>query len=328
MFRLGIVVINYKTADLVCDCLRSFEGEIDKSQDRIVVVDNASGDGSIDAIRSFVDQNNWGEWCIIIDAECNGGFSYGNNVGINAIDAQYYWLTNSDTLCRPGCVERMLEALEKNPKSGLIAPRLEWPDATPQISCFRYPSPWSELIDAAATGPITKLLCRWDVPIAVEDVASEPQWVSFASVLIRKETLEDIGLMDEEYFMYYEDVDYCRRAKSANWQITYVPEARVVHLRGGSSPVKKLTAERKRRPAYYYHSRARYLAKFYGRSGLWVANTAWQFGYVIARCREIVGHKRPHTCRRQWLDNWTNWLRPTATAPISTAPATTGGGKP
>ena len=105
-------------------------------------------------------------------------------------------------------------------------------------------------------------------------ISDQPQgtpWISFACVMVRRQVIDQIGLLDDGYFMYVEDTDYCRRARAAGWEIWYWPASRVVHLRGGSSPVKSLTAKRGRRPRYYYASRSRYLAKFYGRN--WVVGS-------------------------------------------------------
>ncbi len=308
--RVAVVIVNYRTPDLVVDCLESLVDEIDPARDQVIVVDNKSDDGSAEAIARTVDGRDWHDWCRVIFGDSNNGFSAGNNVGLEAVDADYYWLTNSDTLFRPGSFARLLAAAEEYGQAGLLAPRLEWPNGEPQISCFNYASPLSELIDAAGTGPITKLLGRFDVPQKIVDESATYDWVSFASVLVRRDAARQVGLMDDGFFMYYEDVDYARRIKRAGWEVRCCPESRVVHLRGGSSPVKSLTAARKPRPRYYYAARARYFAKYYGMVGLWTANMLWTAGHLVARTRELVGNKSPHHCQRQWRDIWTNALRP------------------
>ena len=243
-------------------------------------------------------------------------FSAGNNLGIKAVIADAYLLLNSDTIVRPGAIKSLLEAMQAHPEAGLISPRLEWPDGTPQISCFRYHSPVSELIASAATGPITKLLKNYDVPIPVSDTPIEPHWTSFACVLIRREVIEQIGLMDEGYFMYFDDVDYCRRARNAGWKILHWPQARVVHLRGGSGSVKADLAARKRPKSYLYASRSRYFTKFYGPFGLLLANLFWLAGRTISLGRELVGNKQPHTCEFATQDIWMNWYKPMEPSPL------------
>lgn len=316
--QLAVIILNYKTPKLVIDCLHSLEMQIDGDNQTVVIVDNNSEDSSVEQIEEAIATHHWQSWARVVASPVNGGFSAGNNVGIRAVEANAYLLLNSDTIVRPGAISALLSALEMYPDAGLISPRLEWPDETPQISCFRYHNPISEFIDAAATGPITSLLQPFNVPIPVADQPFEPQWTSFACVLIRREVINQIGLMDEGYFMYYDDIDYCRRAHDEGWKIIHFPIARVVHLRGGSSPVKEAVANRKRPRSYLYASRSRYFAKFYGLFGLWVANTMWLLGRSIAGLRELVGHKRPHTCERAEQDIWMNWFNPLKPALIPT----------
>ncbi|MEQ9552857.1 MAG: glycosyltransferase family 2 protein [Coleofasciculus sp. G3-WIS-01] len=309
-YRLVVVILNYRTPNLVIDCLSSLQTEIEVGHDVVVVVDNASGDNSVPHIEQAINENNWSSWVKLLPSPINGGFSAGNNLGIKALTADAYLLLNSDTIVRKGAIKSLLDALETYPEAGLISPRLEWLDGTPQISCFRYRSPVSELINSAATGPITKLLNHYDVPIPVSDTPMEPEWTSFACVLIRREVIEQIGLMDEGYFMYFDDIDYCRRARNAGWKILHLPQARVVHLRGGSGPVKAAVAARKRPPAYSYASRSRYFAKFYGLTGLWMANLLWYAGWSISLMRQLVGNRQLHTCEKEVYDIWTNWREP------------------
>jgi len=144
----------------------------------------------------------------------------------------------------------------------------------------------------------------------VSEEPFEPEWAGFPCALIRREVIEEIGPMDEGYFLYFDDVDYCRRARRAGWRVLYWPEARVAHLGGASNPLVATAAERKRKPIYYYESRARYFAKFYGRAGLWAANLLWMTGRMISLAREVIGNKKPYTSEKEWWDNWTNWLDP------------------
>ena len=196
---------------------------------------------------------------------------------------------------------------------GMASPRLEWPDGTPQESCFRFHRPINELIRSAATGPITRLFKRYEVPLRVSDNVIYPEWTSFACVLIRRQVFEDIGLLDEEFFMYFEDVDFCKRAREAGWNIIHNPEAHVVHLRGGSSPVKSQAAKKKRLPRYFYESRSRYYHKHFGRFGLFRANIYWHLGWLVAMGRKLFSNSyQPNICEKQWRDIWTNFCNPAA----------------
>ncbi|MBR8828129.1 MAG: glycosyltransferase family 2 protein [Gomphosphaeria aponina SAG 52.96 = DSM 107014] len=315
--RLAIIIINYRTPNLVIDCLASLQNEVERGQELVIVVDNASGDNSVEKIEEAITANKWNQWVQVFSSAVNGGFSAGNNMGIKAVTADAYLLLNSDTIVRAGALKCLLEAMETHPEAGLISPRLEWLDGKPQISCFRYHSLLSEMIDAAATSLVTKLLKSYDVPIPVSDTPIEPEWTSFACVLIRREVIEQIGLMDEGYFMYYDDVSYCRKARNAGWKILHWPKARVVHLRGGSGTLKADVASLSRPPAYLYASRSRYFARFYGTVGLWVANLFWLAGRSISLARELIGNKQPHICKHKAQDIWMNWLMPLKITPLA-----------
>ncbi|MEM9215070.1 MAG: glycosyltransferase family 2 protein [Cyanobacteria bacterium P01_F01_bin.150] len=308
--ELAIVILNYKTPKLVIDCLHSLASEVDVVRHRVLVVDNASNDRSVDKIQDAIAANAWSAWSEVIASPVNGGFSAGNNIGIRAIDADAYLLLNSDTIVRPGAIATLLETMEHHPEAGLISPRLEWPDATPQISCFRYQSPFSEFLGSAKTGIFTSLLNRFHVPLDVSDFVISPEWTSFACVLIRKTVIDQVGLMDEGYFMYYDDIDYCRQARNAGWTVIHNPAARVVHLRGGSGSVKSEMATRKRPRPYLYASRSRYFSKYYGPLGLVLANIMWLLGRSISLLRELIGQKEPHICEHTAQDIWMNWSNP------------------
>ncbi len=306
---LAVVVLNYRTGAMTVDCLRSLAAEVEEGE-RVVVVDNASGDGSAEHIAAAIEGEGWGAWASLVEAEGNHGFSAGNNVGILAVDAEAYFLLNSDTLVRPGALAALREALAAHPEVGLFSPRLEWPDGEPQRSVFRDPTPWSELERAAGTGPVSRLLARRIVapPVVDEPVAFE--WASFAAILVRREVFLRIGLMDEGYFLYFEDIDFCRRARRAGVASLHWPAARIVHLRGGSGPVKENLARRRRQPAYYWQARSRFFAKAYGRLGLLLANLMWLCGRAVSLARELVRNKQPHLCEKEGRDIWHNLTRP------------------
>lgn len=307
----GIVIINYRTADLVRNCLAALGPELEANDARVVVVDNCSADGSADKIANFLMTGAlWKTRVTLIRSSENAGFSGGNNIGINALDAAHYLLLNSDTLVRPSALKTLLAASARETDAGIIAPRLEDEDGTAQISCFRFHSPLSEFLSAAQTAPLDKLFGGAVVPMVVADTPADCDWASFACVLIKRAALDAAGPMDDGYFMYFEDADYCRALKKHGWRVVYEPAARVVHLRGGSSPVKSTMQARKRPPAYYYASRTRYFRKAYGPLGLYAANLMWLAGRSVARGRSLFGKPAPMLCDSQGKDQWMNWLTP------------------
>jgi GT2 family glycosyltransferase len=300
--RLVAVILNYCTPGLVVDAAESVLPQLEPGEDLLVLVDNASPDGSRAELSAYAARHP--EMVRFVQAGRNGGFAAGNNVGMRAVDAQAYFLLNSDTVVRPGAVRALLDRLGSAADIGLVSPRLVWPDGTCQISCFRLHTPVSELIAGAQSGPITRLLRGYDVPLGVLDEATDVEWTSFAAVVVRAEVLRQVGTMDESFFMYFEDADYCRSVRQHGFRVVHEPLASVVHLRGKSSPVKEATRLRKRRPKYYYDSRRRYFEKSMGPAGPFLANACWTVGRCISWLRERAGNKQPHTVDCELRDNW------------------------
>ena len=321
MFRskqtLSCVIVNYKTPNLVLDCLASLLPELNGLNASVVVVDNHSGDDSPEVIRTWLDMHDTESKVDFVQSNQNAGFAAGNNRGIRAQSAQYYLLLNSDTLIRPGSIRTILDTAINFPEAGLISPRLEWADGTGQESCFRFPSPLIEMSYASQTGLIDRLLWKYRVALPVQTQIARPEWTSFACILIKDEVTRQIGLLDEGYFMYFEDVEFCHRANKAGWTIVHNPEARVVHLRGGSSSVKGQTKLKKRVPRYFYASRTRYYYQIYGWLGLTAANLLWWMGRAVSKTRQLMGRSDKAAIEGQWLDIWINWLDPLKPYPLS-----------
>lgn len=293
---IEVVIVNYRTAELTIDCLASLEVERDSTKPlRVVVTDNASPDDSVDVIARAIDANGWGDWVTLMPLERNGGFAYGNNRAIETIDlddTDYIVLLNPDTIVRAGAMVRLVAFMDDQAEAGVAGSRLENRDGTPQNSAFRFHSIWSELEAGAKTGPISRLLGRWRVPMGVRDEPHEADWVAGACMIIRPEVIRQVGLMDERYFMYFEEVDYCRRVKEAGWSVWYVPEARVVHLVGKSSGIGDADVGRRRKPAYWFASRQWYFRKNHGRFGAVMVNAARLVGQGIwAISRRLRGQR-------------------------------------
>jgi N-acetylglucosaminyl-diphospho-decaprenol L-rhamnosyltransferase len=283
-----VVIVNYRTRRLTMDCVESLKGQLDPASCRIVVVDNASGPGEVEAMRKAIADTGLERLVTLLALDENRGFSAGNNAGIRSLEADYYLLANSDTVFLPEAVRLMKEAFSLRPEVGIVSPRLEWPDGEAQVSCFRRQAPLSEMIRSAETGPLTALLRAFDVPLRPIDRPSRPDWTSFACVMISAGAMAEVGPLDEGYFMYFEDSDYCRRARAAGYDILNWPRARVIHLQGRSSDVDERLRLKKRLPDYYYRSRARYYRKYYGMAGYLVANASWLIGRMISLVREVI----------------------------------------
>lgn len=309
MHELVVSIINYRTGPMTLDCLASVLADIGEEDVHVVVTDNASGDGSAEEIADWLAARPEAPVTLVRSAE-NTGFSGGHNQGMSAVAGRHYLLLNSDALLRPGFCRTILEAARANPKAGFVAPRIEHADGTGQISCFRFHGPFSELIRGACSGPVTRLLRRWNVPLDLDPDPEMIDWVSFACVLLNGEMVREIGPMDEGYFLYFEDAEYCLRGRRAGWGITREPRARAVHHQGGSGPVPSLAAARKRVPAYFYASRSRFLYQAHGTAGLWVANLTWYIGRGLAQLRRLAGKEVPKAAEAEARDLWVNAFNP------------------
>ena len=279
---VAAVIVNYGTAELVVQCLDSLQetrNECDHLQ--VYVVDNASSDNSVEEIQAAISERGWSEWVELMCAPSNGGFAFGNNVGIRRALAGddpsmgAVWLLNSDTIVRRGALESLLQALETHPQAGIVGSRLEDRDGTSQRSAFRFQTIGREW----ARGPVQV------------DQEYETDWLAGASMLIRREVIDDTGLLDEGYFLYYEEVDYCLRAARQNWRTVYVPTSRVVHLVGQSSGVTSRDADHRRLPKYWYESRARFFTQNYGKMSRILADISWLTGHLLYRGRCFLQRK-------------------------------------
>jgi hypothetical protein len=305
-----VSIINYRTGPMTIECVQSVLADAGGIDLHVVVVDNASGDGSAEAIEAWIAAQDPPVPVTLVRAPANRGFAAGHNIGLAARSGETYLVHNSDTLVRPGALGILLGTLRARPEAGMVAPQLEYLDGEVQGSAFRLPTPLGEVVRAARSGPVTRLLARHDLSLGPAPDPAAIEWVSFASVLIRAETLATVGPLDEGYFLYTDDVDYCWRARRAGWAIVQDRRARIVHFRGASGSVKQNVKARRRQPAYLYASRARFFRKAYGQGGLLAANLLWYAGKAANVLRCLVSDDRPSGAPREWLDIWTNFLDP------------------
>ncbi len=308
--KIAVSIINYRTGALTLQCVRSVLDDLGDLDARIIIVDNCSGDGSAEQIENWIKAQPKTIPVKLIRSPSNSGFSGGHNQGINACQAEFYLILNSDAVLRPGFFKAMLKSAEAQPQSGLFVPRLEDEHGVLQPSCFRFHSPFSELIRGANSGPVTRLLKRYQVPLASPPNAADIEWASFACILARAEMIREIGPMDEGYFLYFEDAEYSLRAHRAGWKITYVPEATTLHYCGGSGPVTTLKDAKKRLPAYFYSSRTRFLYQAHGWVGLIGANILWSTGRALAQLRRLLGKPVCPAAEKEPRDIWINTLTP------------------
>ncbi|MEG3957966.1 glycosyltransferase family 2 protein [Microcoleus sp. herbarium2] len=296
-YPLLVVIVNYRTSSLTIDCLRSLVSEVQSLPGmRVVVADNASGDASAEQIPAAIASEGWSEWASFVPLDRNGGFAFGNNALIRPVlqstnPPPYFLLLNPDTIVRPCALKALVDFMDTHPDAGIAGSRLEDPDGTPQESAFRFHTLASEIDFGWRLPPVSKLLKN---SVAVPPISQEicqTDWVAGASMIVRREVFEKIGLMDEAYFMYCEEMDFCLQANKAGWSCWYVPESRVVHLVGQSSGVTDSKAVPRRLPQYWFDSRRRYFIKNYGFLYTALTDLCWASGFAAWRVRRAVQGK-------------------------------------
>lgn len=296
-----VVVVNYRTPGLTRLCLRSLEPEVARHpQTHVVVVDNASGDGSVEQLRAAIDEAGWGQWAQVIASPVNGGFAAGNNLAIRAAQAsggkpRFIWLVNPDAEVRPGALATLLDFMQRHPRAGIAGGSLEAENGQPWPYAFRFPSLWSEIDDGLRLGLVSRWLERRSIVRRMGDQPQRVDWISGANFMIRGELLDAVGLMDESYFLYFEETDYCLQAVHAGWECWYVPAARVMHIAGQSTGITQQTqAPQRRRPAYWFESRRRFFLKAYGRAYALLTDLAWMVCFALWRLRRLLQRKPDH----------------------------------
>jgi GT2 family glycosyltransferase len=268
---ISAIIVSYNTRQMTLDCLRSLYDDLGDIPNEVFVVDNASADGSVDAIRAAYPQVR------VIANTKNVGFGYANNQAMKIAQGEYFLLLNTDAFPRPGAIPALLKHLRENPHLGTVGPRLFYGDGKPQVSCFPFPSParaWMENLWISALFPNHPTLGdyrRWK--------ADTPRIVDFiigACMLLRREAYEKVGGFDERFFMYSEETDWQKRMKDAGWPVGFTPSAEVVHLAGGSG-----ANERARINRHFFSSLDYYEYKHHGLVGLVLLRLAMTLGSLL-----------------------------------------------
>lgn len=264
--KVHVLIVNYKSADLTLKCVDSLQSERDNPllDLEVVVIENCSGDA--EALRQGLESR---PGVHLMEAEKNGGFAYGNNLGFQrAFQSEsipdYFFLLNPDTEVRPGAIRTLCDFLQAHPSAGMAGSSLENADGSEWPIAFRFPSLLGEVEQGLRFGPVSKLLERWQVAKTMGKQQEEVDWLPGAAILVKRELIEKIGGLDEQYFLYYEETDFCLKAKRAGYGCWYVPESRVMHIAGQSTGVTTKEGDEARHPGYWYESRRRFFAKNYG----------------------------------------------------------------
>jgi N-acetylglucosaminyl-diphospho-decaprenol L-rhamnosyltransferase len=294
MKLLGIIV-NFRTPDMTMEAARGLAAAIERiPAARFVIVDNHSEDGSFDKLKAAVAREAWHARCEVLASPKNGGFGAGNNFAIrknleSRDPAEYFYLLNSDAVPRVDAVETLVEFMDNHRYAGIAGGYVHGQDDEPHQTAFRYPSLFAEFEEQAQTGPISKLLSHWIVALPIPDHTIQVDWTAAVSMIIRQSVLRKVGLFDEEFFLYFEETDLCRRAALAGFPTYYVRESEVEHLGSASTGMKDM---KRPMPAYWFNARKHYIRKHHGRSYLIGANLAWMAGRTLRGVRRTFELKR------------------------------------
>ena len=325
--QLLIVILNYRTADLTIKCLRSVARELSGFPGaEVVVTDNDSGDGSAERIARFIASSEMRGWARCEPLPTNGGYAYGNNAAIRRAlqrkdPPEFVLLLNPDTELLPGSISALVDFMRQHPECGVAGSRLVDEQGHTHASAFNFPTLWSELDRGIELGVITRLLASRSVHRPIPDRPTEVDWVAGASMLVRREVFEAIGLIDEGYFLYFEEVDFLLRARRAGFRTFYVPSSRVIHHMGASTGVTDEKLPPRRLPTYWFDSRRRYFLKNHGIAHALLADSAFLGGRALRKLRLLVAPKRtrpdpPHMVRDYLRNNVL--VRGTKLAPMQT----------
>jgi N-acetylglucosaminyl-diphospho-decaprenol L-rhamnosyltransferase len=231
---LSIVIISYNARRYLRACLRSVFAVSYPWDTEVIVVDNASHDGSVALVREEFPRAR------LIDAGSNTGFSHANNLGFAAAKGEYLLMLNSDTELTGNALEQLVGFLRIHEDVGVVSPRLVYPDLTDQGVARRFPTPINALFGRRSL--LTRMFPnnRYARQYLLSrqhrgDIPFEADWVSGACLMFRRGLLERLGGLDERFWMYWEDADFCYRAKQQAWRVFYVPAAVVIHHEGKSS---------------------------------------------------------------------------------------------
>ena len=294
MPRVLVVSLNYRTAEMTLRSVRAALTAMRGLDAELVVVDNASGDGSAERIETALRSEDWAQGAPVrlIRSPVNGGFGAGNNVGIRAglsdgSRPDYVYLLNSDAFPEPGAIKALVARLEAHPEAGIAGSRIEGEDGAAHVTAFRFPSLWSELEGAARFGLLTRALRDHVVPIGVPETSHPVGWLAGASMMLRQDMLDRIGAFDETFFLYFEETDLCLRAARAGWQAHYVVESRVTHIGSVSTGMKRWD----RIPGFWLDSRWHYFCKNHGRAYAAAATVLHALGGVTWRIRHPLQGK-------------------------------------
>jgi len=280
MHKLSIIIVNWNTKDLLNDCLSSIFEDMSAPALEVIVVDNDSGDGSAEMVKANYQK------VVLIENRDNVGFARGNNQGISISKGEYILLLNPDTIVKSGALSSLISFAESSPRAGAVGVKLVDEFGNPQCSYGYFPRTLSLFFGFSVFFSKLGILKSFYKPLGVlscelDAKPEEVEYVSGACMLVRSEVISEVGMLDEDYFTYFEETDWCYRIRRSGWQIFYYPEAEIVHFGGASMGIiGERSLER------YFTGLLLFLRKnrwfFHDRLALLVLKNLWRFELLFS----------------------------------------------
>lgn len=281
--ELSVVIVNYNTKDLLLQTLESVYRHAGNVQLEVFVVDNASTDGSDLAVASQYPSVK------LVRNEVNRGFAFANNQAMRETSGRFVLLLNSDTIVQENTFRIMIDYMKKNVKVGAAGCKIIQPDGTLDLACRRsFPTPSNALYQALKLDklfPKSPRFAAYNMTYLDEDEAHPVDSLVGAFMMVRREVIEEVGMLDEQFFMYGEDLDWCYRIKKTGWEIWYYPKTFIIHYKGASSQKKKW------RMIYEFHrAMILYYQKHYAENSNAVLNAMVYLGILTRYLLALTGN--------------------------------------
>lgn len=296
------IILNYKTAQMTLRSTKAAIAAMAGIAGEILIVDNDSQDGSFEAIAAHITARGWDKTTPIvriIQSGHNGGFGAGNNFGIraglsNGVTADFIYVLNPDAFPEETAILTLLNHLITHPKTGFAGSYIHGEDGVAHLTTFRFPSIASEFESAVRFGPVSRRLKTRKICIETPDQSQTVDWLAGASLMIRRSALDEIGLFDETFFLYFEETDLSRRAALAGWRTDFVPESKVAHIGSAATGMNTWL----RVPEYWFDSRLHYFVKNHGTLYTVFATLAHLTGGFFHWLRCLITGKKRHVTPR------------------------------
>jgi hypothetical protein len=267
---LSVIIVNWNVRDLLAECLRSLERHHGTLQLEVIVVDSASSDGSVTMLQEEF------PWVRLLASPQNIGFVGGNNAGLALAQGRYLLLLNPDTVVHPHALATMVAYLESHPQVGIVGPHTLNPDGTYQSTRRRFPSLLLAILEDSAPRPWRDWFTARDLP---DEGMVEVDWVQGSALLARREVYQQLGGLNSEYVMFFEETDWCQQAKRHGWQVYYLGNAYITHYGGGSTDQVVV-----RKHVHYQFSKLRYFRRYHG----WLAAWLLRLGLILSYSLQVL----------------------------------------